>query len=671
MSFFAYHGYGSADHKAFSDKYLGLGYKYLTLSIYGKPTKPLFAGVLLSGFTPHVQREFHGMNASQFADRFNTEMKLGWGPVMVIATGPAASETYAAVFEKMSAIPYTKNLLTAAEFDSLNASARVSDPKKSVNPSTILSWAGVHGTKADPRYIGIWSANPNRIVWNVSRLEPSEDQEWFDASNAQWARAIFSVYSPDLDEYVSIYRDDAPIDYLSDPAMTPDDYQKRFDTLTKDGYVPTCVQGSGDENVRITPMWTKSGSTGDRAWHAPTGPAPAAGLAGFDAYMKTFMTKNRVRAGALAVVKGTRLVLARGYTFAEPPYPVTRPDSIFRIASCSKLITAVAILQLTELSQAPLKLTDTIHNRLPFSIPAGTSGLNFLKQVTVDDLLCMIGGYDGSIMSESDVAATLGLQNFPINKTQRARAMIQTQALTAAPGTSEHYSNLSYSLLSLLLEKKTATTYADYVQAHILKKLKGSGTAWRPRLDVAAINHQPAGAVLQHASDAANGRTVLSGQVSDSGRAFVPFVYGGVDYSTYDGFGGWCMAAVDFAAFLAAMNRNPCAYFKSQATLALLSKQNVAYSTTLAGKTLEDPQWARGWSLGSYGAVSLRWWGGTLSDIGCYFSLDQHGVAIVAFFNTGMNNIDTSYWSGLQGVAAGVSNWGPDDFFAQYNLQIP
>ncbi len=671
MSFVAYHGYPTADHKTFADQYLGLGYKYLTLSIYGTPQHPLFAGVLLPGFAPHVQREFHSMNASQFLNRLNTELKLGWGPVMVVATGPAGSERYAAVFEKMSTIPYTRNRLTAAEFDSLNASARVSDPAKSVNPSTILSWAGVHGTKADPRYIGIWSANPKRIVWNVSRLNPADDQHWFDASNHQWARAIFSVYSPDLDEYVSLYRDDAPIDYLSDPAMKPDDYQKRFDTLSKDGYIPTCVQGSGEGNALITPIWTRSGSTGNRVWHAPTGPAPAPSLGGFDTYMRAYMEKNRVRAGAVAVVKGTRLVLARGYTYAEPPYPVTHPDSIFRIASCSKLITAVAMLQLSELSNAPLKLNDTIYNRLPFAIPGNTPGLNFLKLVTVDDLLCMIAGYDGSIMSEASVANTLGLQNFPVNKTQRARAMIQTQALTGAPGTSEHYSNLSYSLLGLLLEQKTETTYADYVQAHILEKFKGPANIWRPRLDVAATGAQPAGAVLQHASDAANGRTVLAGQVSDSHRPFVPFVYGGADYSTYDAYGGWCMASVDFAAFLATLNRTPCAYFKNHATLALLSKQNKAYSTTLAGKPLEDPLWARGWSLGTFNGVNLRWWGGTLSDIGCYFSLDDNGVAIVAFLNTGMNTIDASYWNGLQAVAAGVSQWGSEDFFLQYNLKIP
>ena len=33
MSFFAYHGYTTAEHKNTSDKYLALGYKYLVHSV--------------------------------------------------------------------------------------------------------------------------------------------------------------------------------------------------------------------------------------------------------------------------------------------------------------------------------------------------------------------------------------------------------------------------------------------------------------------------------------------------------------------------------------------------------------------------------------------------------------------------------------------------------------
>ena len=501
-------------------------------------------------------------------------------------------------------------------------------------------------------------------MWNASRLAPADDQQWFDASNFQWARQVFSVYSPDLDEYVSIYRDDAPTNYVADGAMSAADYQKAHDDMKQKGYVPSCVQGCGTSNVLITPTFVRPDSTGDRVWSTPSGPAPHATLAGFDSYMKTFMQKNRVRAGALAVVKGTRLVLARGYTYGEAGYPATRPDSIFRIASCSKLITAVAMLQLTEKG---LKLSDKIIQKLPFTIPTSTPGYNFIAQISVDDCLCMISGYDGSIMSETAVANLLGVGQFPINKTQRAQAMIQTQLLSGAPGTSEHYCNLGYSLLGLALEKFTSQSYEAFVKTSILKPLGVT----RARLDVAATNAQPAGAVLQHDRYAANGRTVLKGSPTSNTRAIVPWVYGGFDYSTFDAYGGWCMAAVDYAAFLAAMNRSPCPYFTKPGTLPLLSSQNIAYSTTLSGQTLEDPGWARGWSTYKSGSNTVRWWGGTLSDVGCYHSLDDNQVAIAAFMNTDMNNIDSSFRMGLQNITNPISDWGTDDFFHLYGLTIP
>ena len=61
----------------------------------------------------------------------------------------------------------------------------------------------------------------------------------------------------------------------------------------------------------------------------------------FDRAMKAYMKQNNLRGGALAVVKDGRLVLAHGYTFATPNTPQVQPDSVFRIASASKPITAV------------------------------------------------------------------------------------------------------------------------------------------------------------------------------------------------------------------------------------------------------------------------------------------------------------------------------------------
>lgn len=666
MDVIAYHNKTAAEHKGFRDTYLPKGFKYTTLSVYGDPANPLYAGVLISGFAPNAQVEFHGMAGSDWQNTFNTQLKAGRGPVIVTATGPIASATYAAVFETMASVPYTQTGLSASAFDTLNQQAQTSGGTGNPVPNTILSWTGSFGTADDPRYIGIWKPNPQRIVWNVSRLPPTDDQAWFEASNFQSARQVFSVYAPDRNEYLSVYRDDAPIEYVAEGALTAADYQTAFDSMWKAGFIPSCVQGSGTGgNIRITPTFVKTGSTGDRVF-TKQGPTPPAALAGFDSYMQAFMTKNRVRAGSLAVVKGKRLVLARGYTYGEPGYAITQPDSIFRIASCSKLLTAVAVLQQTEHN---LKLTDTVLDKLPFTIPPNTPGYSFVAALTVDDLLSMISGYDGSVMAEVSVASHLGLTAFPITRDQRAKAMLQTQHLTAAAGTTERYCNLGYSLLAMVVEKVSGnSSYASYVKANILGKV---GATTRPRLDVAATGGQPAGAVRQHDDHARNAREVLTGSPTSNTRPYVPLVYGGADYSTYDGYGGWSMAAVDFAAFLAGMNASPCPYFTKAGTLALLSTQNNAYATTLAGKTLEDPGWARGWSLDKSGPVEVRWWGGTLSDIGCYFSLDANQVGIVAFTNTNMNNLDASYWAGLRGVASAVSDWGSANLFAQYGLSIP
>jgi CubicO group peptidase (beta-lactamase class C family) len=655
-----YHNRSQSDHATFAATYLPKGYKYQSISIYGPPAQPLYAGVLTDGFAPGAQVEVHGMNLNAWTTTATAQAAAGRRPVMVVATGPADQAVYAAVFEAMDAIPVVKLNLQWADFDDFNGQAFNFSPPK------ILSWTSVYGTADDTRYIGIWVDNPSRIVWNVVQLAPDEDKQWFDASVYQWARRVFSVYAPDIGQYVSLYRDDAPTDFWASGAMGPDEYKQQLDAMRKQGYVPTCVQGAGVNNVFITATFKRVGSTGERSWSTPLGPQSAASLGVFDAYMQSYMRTNRVRAGALAVVKDTRLVLVRGYTCAEAGYPMTYPDSIFRIASCSKLITAVAILQLVE--QGLIALDTPILGLLPFTLSSSTPGYGFIAQITVDHLLSMISGYDQSMWQtgEEDVAKQLGVAALPITKRDRARAAMQRNALTRPPGTSEHYCDLGYSLLSMAIEKVSGQSYVDHVRSNILEPLGIS----RAQPAVAATDAQPAGAVVQHDLYAQNGHTVLTGNPADPSRPFVPYVYGGTDYSTWDGFGGWCMAAVDYAAFLAVMNLSPCPYFRQPDTQALLSTQNIAYSTTLKDQSLEDPGWARGWSIDTTPPVAARWWGGTSSDIGCFFSLDDNRVGIVCFMNTDTNNIDSSYRDELRRIANNITDWGTDDFFGAYGLTI-
>ena len=60
------------------------------------------------------------------------------------------------------------------------------------------------------------------------------------------------------------------------------------------------------------------------------------------------MTGSIIRQAAVAIVYKKRLVYARGFNMAEDNWPQAEPTTRFRLASCSKTITALATLQLIE-----------------------------------------------------------------------------------------------------------------------------------------------------------------------------------------------------------------------------------------------------------------------------------------------------------------------------------
>src|SRR5262249_53134353 len=86
---------------------------------------------------------------------------------------------------------------------------------------------------------------------------------------------------------------------------------------------------------------------------------------GIDGVVKQIMQGSPIRQAALAIVHKSRLVYARGYTWAEDGWPVTEPTTHFRIASCSKTVMALAIGQLLEEKKLSLEdsLQDVLHRR--------------------------------------------------------------------------------------------------------------------------------------------------------------------------------------------------------------------------------------------------------------------------------------------------------------------
>src|SRR5262245_4606901 len=88
------------------------------------------------------------------------------------------------------------------------------------------------------------------------------------------------------------------------------------------------------------------------------------GLEHIDAAMLRSLERHCIPGAALAIAAGGKLVLARGYGWAnlETGEPV-RPDAVFAIASLSKCLTAATILKLAD--DGKLRLDDRAFALLP------------------------------------------------------------------------------------------------------------------------------------------------------------------------------------------------------------------------------------------------------------------------------------------------------------------
>ena len=120
-------------------------------------------------------------------------------------------------------------------------------------------------------------------------------------------------------------------------------------------------------------------------------------LQSFDDAMTAFMQKRNVPGGSLAVVKDGRLVYARGYGLADRNTGQrVQPDSLFRIASISKPITAVAIMTLVQNPRTHLTLDTHVFPLLGLA-PHLASGAKYdarLDAITIRHLLQHTGGWN-------------------------------------------------------------------------------------------------------------------------------------------------------------------------------------------------------------------------------------------------------------------------------------
>jgi CubicO group peptidase (beta-lactamase class C family) len=167
---------------------------------------------------------------------------------------------------------------------------------------------------------------------------------------------------------------------------------------------------------------------------------------------------NDIVGAVVSIVKDGQLLFAKGYGFADLArrLPV-RPDStLFRVASISKLFTAIAAMQLVE--QGKLDLDRDLDDYLDFKLPR-----RFSDKITLRHLLTHTAGFQEQFKQRP---AERG-QSVPLAEV--AHQMTPDQIYR--PGTITSYSNYGADLAGYLVEQVSGVPYPEYVRRFILEPL--------------------------------------------------------------------------------------------------------------------------------------------------------------------------------------------------------
>lgn len=172
------------------------------------------------------------------------------------------------------------------------------------------------------------------------------------------------------------------------------------------------------------------------------------------------MEVDRIPGLTVGILKGNTLwAKGFGYSDIENKIPM-KENSSFRLASVTKPMTAVAILQLAE--KGKLNLDDEVQKYVPY----------FPKKsypVTIRYLLGHLGGIPHYKSYEE-------LHIKTPKDTREAIEIFANYDLVAEPGTLYHYSSYGYNLLGAVIEGVSKMSYGKYMEENIWKPLGMNST---------------------------------------------------------------------------------------------------------------------------------------------------------------------------------------------------
>ena len=383
----------------------------------------------------------------------------------------------------------------------------------------------------------------------------------------------------------------------------------------------------------------------------------------FDQLMRRFVVENEIPGAALAVAKDGRLLYARGFGWAnrENKKPV-QPHSLFRVASISKPITAVAILRLVD--QGKLKLDEPAFARLPHKplVRKDQKPDPRLEKITIRHLLQHRGGWDRAQSMDAmfrPVRIARALGKAPPADANDVIRFMRGWPLDFDPGARYAYSNLGYNILGRVIEQATDRSYEDYVKAEILKPI--GVTAMRIGRTLAA------GRAKDEVHYYARGdRTSLSVMAENYGQR-VPRPYGAWHFEAMDSHGAWIASVIDLVRFGSALEHYKESKILKPASITAMTEPPPGAAGHDANGKPKPVYYGLGWSVRPVGKKSNRWHTGSLDGTAALLVLRHDGLCWAVLFNTRATPKNSHAGRQvdplLHEAAAKVQSWPDHDLF--------
>lgn len=391
---------------------------------------------------------------------------------------------------------------------------------------------------------------------------------------------------------------------------------------------------------------------------------PVPTMTSCDSEATQFMNDFNIPGMTMAIARNGKLVYMRAFgnaniTQDEP----TQPHHLFRIASVSKPITAIAIMKLME--EGKIKMNDKVFG--PGSLLENHNYFNNANitdqrvfDITVQQLLEHSGGFDKSqdctpnpttpypwhathcdpIGFPLHVTETLGTSN-PVAEQDLVKFLLE-KSLGFTPGTSYQYSNIGYLTLGIIIEELTGMSYEDYMKTEIFESI---GIC-----DMHLAKNLLEDKYEREAEYPPSGYQNLS--VYGTGE-LLPSEYGSWNIEAFDAHGGWIATASDLIRILVAVDK-----FNTKPDI--LQPSTIDIMTTPSANA---SYYAKGWLVNQWD----NWWHtGAIDGTASNFVRTSGGFTFAIILNKRVTGSQANdFWTALDALPwdciTGVSSYPTHD----------